>query len=121
MTQLLVNSHGNAHAHSIGTNKKTACTKTHAMKLGCALSCAAEAERLCELLCRWENQAPKYNRQSHHVSLEVIDGQEPPYGLVAAQFLDLPRPKRGEVLTDVELDGGDQHGSSSSSSSSSNL
>ena len=71
---------------------------------------------MLELLKHWENHVPKYNRQRHNRSLEVIDGQEPPPGLVEAQFVNTPNPKRGEVLADVQLDGAVQDDGASISS-----
>ena len=98
---------------------KTACRKTHSMRSDGGLSFAAESDRVLELFKDWANQAPRYNRQRHHRGLAVIDGHEPPPGLVEAQFLNAPKPKRGEVLTDVQLDEQDGIVEDDSSSSSS--
>ena len=83
------------------------------------LSFAAESDRVLELFKDWANQAPRYNRQRHHRGLAVTDGHEPPPGLVEAQFLNAPKPKRGEVLTDVQVDEQDGIVEDDSSSSSS--
>ena len=96
-------------------NPNSGCKKTMVVTSGSVLSFEAASDEVLDCLRHWANQALTFTRQRTHLAFHVYEGNAPPKDVILAQMITRPKPKKTDVPTDQELDGGSDGGSTSSS------